>query len=104
MRSHTLPEEHCLGLRSNHSLQATATRLRCAAWAVRTGVRSWCGSRRLVRVAVPEFNRYAKTHVSFAWTGGGSGQSIELKRLALPHFPVLHVPVIKPAGELMTGI
>jgi hypothetical protein len=41
----------------NQSLQATATRLRCEAWAVRTGVQSLCGSRRLVRVAVPEFDR-----------------------------------------------
>jgi hypothetical protein len=44
---------------ANHSLQATSTRLRCEAWAVRMGVRLPCGSRRLVRVAVPEFKRYA---------------------------------------------
>jgi hypothetical protein len=43
----------------NHSLQATATRLRRGAWVPRTRVRLSCGGRRLVRVAVPEFDRSA---------------------------------------------
>jgi hypothetical protein len=52
----------------NHSLQATATRLRCEAWAMTTGVRSRCGSRRLARVAVPEFRRSIRmTHHASGW-------------------------------------
>jgi hypothetical protein len=46
----------------NHSLQATATRLRCSAWSMRKGFQLPCGSRRLGRVAVPEFKRSTMKH------------------------------------------
>jgi hypothetical protein len=42
----------------NHSLQATATRRWGEAWSMRMGVLLLCGSRRAVRVAVPEFDRW----------------------------------------------
>jgi hypothetical protein len=51
-------------MRSNHSLQATATRLGCGAWALRAGGRSPGGYRRPVRVAVPEFSRSAQGLIS----------------------------------------
>jgi hypothetical protein len=46
-------------MKPNHSLQATATRPLCGALAMPTGVRLPCGYRRPVRVAVPEFKRWA---------------------------------------------
>jgi hypothetical protein len=61
---HTAAFNEYVHMPSNHSLQATATRLWRGAWATRMGVRLPGGSRRPVRVAVPEFQRWRKMMAS----------------------------------------